>query len=87
MNAQFDFGGTETQRINAEATSVAPNTAIPERSVRWVPHNCECGSKGGQYLGHYDLMRCNCGRMHWALQPQRGGPLLLYPWPGLPIKI
>lgn len=51
-----------------------------------MPSNCECGSKGGAYLVHYGLMRCSCGRMHWALQPDRLGPLILFPWPGLQKK-
>jgi hypothetical protein len=50
----------------------------------WCAHVCECGSKGGQYLRHYGLMRCNCGRMFWALRPRRHGPLVLRPWPGYP---
>ena len=50
---------------------------------QWLPNNCDCGSKGGAYLKHYELMRCSCGRMHWALRPTAGGPLVLYPWPGL----
>ena len=55
-------------------------------SEAYVPSNCECGSKGGAYLVHYGLMRCSCGRMHWALQPDRLGPLILFPWPGLQKK-
>lgn len=41
-----------------------------------------CQRKGGAYMGHYDLLRCVCGRAYWALQPHRGGPLVLVPWPG-----
>lgn len=41
-----------------------------------------CGATGGQYMQHYGLLRCTCGRFFWALQPLRGGPLVLRPWPG-----
>jgi hypothetical protein len=54
----------------------------PVNSPRWVPNNCQCGSKGGQYLVHYGIMRCECGRFHWALQPKRGGPLVMFAYPG-----
>lgn len=55
--------------------------AVPQQFVRL---QCDCETKGGQYLNHYDLVRCSCGRMFWALQPQRGGRLVAFPWPGLP---
>jgi hypothetical protein len=41
-----------------------------------------CEKKGGAYLAHYGVMRCACGHFSWALQPQRGGPLVLFPHPG-----
>jgi hypothetical protein len=43
---------------------------------------CECGHKIGTYFRHYEIGRCSCGRPYWALQPKRGGPLVLFPWPG-----
>lgn len=49
---------------------------------QWVNSVCDCGSKGGAYLKHYQLLRCSCGRMFWALRPKRNGPLVSYPWPG-----
>lgn len=55
----------------------------PETPKPWVSLKaCECGKGTGQYLNHYDLVRCSCGVMYWALQPKRGGPLVAYPWPG-----
>lgn len=58
---------------------------IPRREdlAKWVPNNCSCGAKGGAYLKHYDIMRCDCGRYHWALQPHADGPFVLYPWLGI----
>ena len=49
---------------------------------QWVPIHCPCESKGGQYLKHYDVVRCSCGKFFWALQPKRNGPLKAFPWPG-----
>jgi hypothetical protein len=49
---------------------------------QWVRLDCDCGAKSGQYLGHYDLCRCVCGKWFWALQEKRGGPLVAYVWPG-----
>jgi hypothetical protein len=57
-------------------------TAPTHGSEQWVPVPCECGAKGGQYLAHYSLVRCSCGKYFWALQPKRGGPLVAFPWPG-----
>jgi hypothetical protein len=60
-------------------------SAKQERAVdekRWVPNTCECGSSGGAYLRHYEIMRCSCGKFLWALQPDRGGPFLMFPHPG-----
>ncbi len=52
---------------------------------QYVSHTCGyCGSKGGAYLVHYELMRCGCGKMFWALRPHRDGPLVLFEWPGMP---
>lgn len=53
---------------------------------QWVPSICDChrakGTKGGQYLFHYDRLICSCGKTYWALLPKRGGPLVMFPWPG-----
>lgn len=32
-------------------------------------------------LRHYEVVRCACGHESWALQPTRGGPLVLFPHP------
>ncbi len=48
----------------------------------WVNSCCDCGTKGGQYLRRYELCRCSCGRMWWALRPKRNGPLVAFFWPG-----
>lgn len=50
---------------------------------QWVPGICDCGPRVGQYLAHYDVMRCSCGKFFWSLQPKRDGPLVMFPWPGL----
>jgi len=80
MNAPELF--TEGNEGNKEAGG----TTVPLLpGSGWVSHTCGyCGSKGGAYLVHYDLMRCTCGKMFWALQPHRGGPLVLFEWPGFP---
>ncbi len=28
------------------------------------------------------LVRCHCGIVWWALQPAKGGPLVIFRWPG-----
>jgi len=54
-----------------------------EQAGEWVTHECGfCGERGGQYLAHYDIMRCFCGRLVWALRPKRDGKLKLFPYPG-----
>jgi len=58
--------------------SARPSTEKPQ----WVNLECECGSRGGQYLQHYQLCRCSCGQMFWALREKRDGPLKAYVWPG-----
>jgi hypothetical protein len=55
---------------------------IETAQTPWVSGECACGETVGQYLSHYQILRCSCGRWHWALRPRRGGPLLLFPWPG-----
>lgn len=42
-----------------------------------------CGAKGGQYVGHYDIVRCRCGKQFWALRPRKDGPLQFFEWPGV----
>ncbi len=48
----------------------------------WLRLACACESTGGQYFGHYDVVRCSCGRFYWALQPRANGPLQVFPHPG-----
>jgi len=51
-----------------------------------VPQNykCPCGKTliVANELRHYMRIILACGNVVWALQPRRGGPLVLYPWPG-----
>lgn len=64
---------------------MAMSAKNPERAVDEMEHvnvPCACGSKGGANLRRYDLVRCKCGKMYWALRPDRGGPLVAFPWPG-----
>lgn len=42
-----------------------------------------CGKTHSATIGHYDIVRASCGRYFWALQPNRGGPLKLFPNPRL----
>jgi hypothetical protein len=43
---------------------------------------CECGRNGTVRLRHYELVRCECGLVYWALRPKRNGAMKLFPWPG-----
>lgn len=45
---------------------------------------CDCGTGGFFELRHWEVGRCGCGRFFWALEPKRGGPLVLYAWAGDP---
>jgi hypothetical protein len=47
-----------------------------KEEVQWVPVKCDCGFNGGQYLRHYDKVRCACGVYYWALRPRRDGALV-----------
>jgi hypothetical protein len=61
---------------------VTSGKTIPEQDFT-VP--CDCRRKGTVKLGHYDVVRCpDCNCKFWAVQPERDGPLVLRPWPGLP---
>lgn len=61
-----------------------PVTSAATNGTEWVPLECGfCGAKGGQYLGHYDTVRCRCGKMFWALRPHRDEPLRLFVHPGI----
>ena len=55
----------------------------PKPSVQWVTYECGyCGHRGGCLVGHWECVMCTCGKIWWALQPKRGGPLVGFPWPG-----
>jgi hypothetical protein len=55
----------------------------PSDDQHYVTIECGfCGKKGGAYLRRYELMRCACGKMFWALRPVQSGPLIAFPWPG-----
>jgi hypothetical protein len=47
-----------------------------------VTFECHCGRRYSGTVGHYDRVLPDCNHPHWALQPKRGGPLVMYPWPG-----
>lgn len=65
------------------AQASATRDAKGQKDGVWVSHECGfCGAKGGQYLRHYDVLRCSCGHFFWALRPLRNGPLVLRVWPG-----
>lgn len=45
--------------------------------------DCErCGFKGSASVEHYGKVRCNCGRVYWALRPKRDDSLVFFLWPG-----
>ena len=43
---------------------------------------CPCGARHSGQFSRYQVVTAKCGRSFWALQPDRGGPLKLYAWPG-----
>jgi len=44
---------------------------------------CQCGHTISAYVRHYDIVHCTaCGWRHWALRPERDGPLVFFPHPG-----
>lgn len=51
-----------------------------------VVDDCSCG-KVHQCSGvvHYGCYQLKCGRLVWALQPRRNGPLVIRDWPGQPL--
>ena len=51
-----------------------------------IIYDCTCG-RIHQCTGviHYGRYYLKCGRMVWALQPKRNGPLVLRTWPGPPL--
>lgn len=56
-----------------------------EGSLQWCAVRCvECGKLCGQYLAHYELVRCFCGEIYWALNRTTiiKGKLTLSRWPG-----
>lgn len=44
--------------------------------------SCPCGAVHCFTVEHYGVGRAKCGRSYWALQPKRGEPMKLFPWPG-----
>ena len=57
-------------------------------SAEFVHHDCGCGHVGRALVQHYDRVKCGgCGRAWWALRPKRNGPLVAFPWPGLPERV
>ena len=51
-------------------------------SVATMNSKCACGKVHRVEAEHYDRIIVECGAKVWALQPRRGGPLVLFPWPG-----
>lgn len=48
-----------------------------------VQTTCDCGRPIVVNIEHYQRVACrDCGKIYWALQPKRNGPLVLFPWPG-----
>lgn len=47
-----------------------------------VSVRCACGKVHHWHLGHYGRGLAPCGRIYWALQPERSGELVMFPWPG-----
>lgn len=76
MNASAEFGFDDTS-VSATLPAAA---AVNGDSARYVRVVCECGFRGGNYLRHYQVCRCVCGRFYWALQPKRNGPLVAFAW-------
>jgi hypothetical protein len=64
----------------ASATSVPPPPRSPPERQN-VTIVCDCGRTTVKRLGHYDTMRCRCGKGWWALQQERNGPLVAFRHP------
>jgi hypothetical protein len=59
--------------------------SIPRKEdvTMWVPIFCDCNDKKkGWHAKHWEVCRCACGRMFWAVQPVRSGPFVAAFWPG-----
>ena len=55
----------------------------PASRVRFECDECGTVSVSRGLVDHYDRFRCvKCGHWYWALWPKRGGPLVVFPWPG-----
>ena len=52
---------------------------MPEGEVKF---SCVCGKVHVFDAQHYARCITSCGRLFWVLQPKRGGPLKMFPWPG-----
>lgn len=53
---------------------------FPPQRITYVCPYCE--AKRQATVSHYDIVTCgNCGEENWALQPRRGGPLVMFPHP------
>lgn len=44
--------------------------------------HCPCGFIGSALLKHWEIARCRCNRLYWALQIHRGEKYQAFPWPG-----
>jgi len=51
------------------------------REEQYVRFTCDrCQKVCGANMSHYDFVSCGkCGKLYWALQPKRNGPLIAFP--------
>ena len=76
-----------TELFKPEETQSAAPAAKLERAPdpeQFFRVHCPCAGGGTVYLRHYERVRCECGRVYWALKPKRNEPMKLFPWPGDP---
>jgi hypothetical protein len=80
----FICGGRMLPEKARELPRPAAAASEAARDGIYISHTCGfCGQRGGQYLRHYDIVRCSCGKVFWVLQPKRNGPLKLFIHPVL----
>jgi hypothetical protein len=91
------FDQTDLLAFSSKAPAIEPTSAGPDQPAaveprldeagrQWLTLVCGfCEFRGGQYLEHYGKVKCRCGRVYWALQPKRPGPLKLFPHPEQPL--
>lgn len=70
--------------MNADLLEIQRPT--PGDAVMTVMHACDCGAVHHLKVKHYDRVLLKCGRMVWAIQQKKFGPLVMRPWPGPPMS-